>query len=172
MKATIAFSTLASLPLAALVSAFEVPGWEKMSLRDALCKNVHLTDKYVLNADCTNPYDPPPLQTRSISLDLNKCFANYLGTLNYVQDGGFGASCDECHLEGGDAYNLVCQCDMGDGTNKNMNTTYKLGDWKTVRIEGCAGCQYCGPCNLNPSCHSSDYIEKRSEDKKARNFLA
>ncbi|KAI1196132.1 hypothetical protein F5X97DRAFT_325807 [Nemania serpens] len=167
MKATIALSTLASL---ALVSAFEVPFWEKMSLSSASCRNVHLTDKYVLNADCANPSDPPPMEWRGISLDLNKCFANYLGTLNYVQDGGFGASCSDCRLEG-DNHDLVCQCDKGDGTG-NKNTTYALSDWKTIRIEGCAGCQYCEKCVLNPSCHYSDGIEKREEDKTARSFFA
>ncbi|KAI1159472.1 hypothetical protein F5B18DRAFT_655590 [Nemania serpens] len=146
MKATIALSTLASL---ALVSAYEVAPVEKMSLRDALCKN------------------------QPINLDLNQCFANYLGTLNYVQDGGFGSSCDECYVDDSDdtKYNLVCQCDTG--ADSTMNTTYALGDWKTIRIQGCLGCQACSKeCNLAIGCHNSDYIEKRAEDKIALPFLA
>lgn len=58
MKATIALSTLASL---ALVSAYEVAPVEKMSLRDALCKNVRVADKYTLKADCANTYSQGPL---------------------------------------------------------------------------------------------------------------
>ncbi|KAI0401139.1 hypothetical protein F4802DRAFT_601413 [Xylaria palmicola] len=165
MKATTA-SQLASLALYSLVSAFEVPLWEKMSLSDAHCEDINLTDSYILHARCVSVSSPswdlnsPP---KDISLDLNKCFANYMGTLNFVPDGGFGTSCPECTID--DKKNLVCKCGIGAGMGYK-ETTQGLNDWRIIRVAGL------GNSEIEMSCHQDIGIQKRADDKEARPFVA
>ncbi|KAI1755370.1 hypothetical protein F4782DRAFT_551621 [Xylaria castorea] len=156
MKTSFA-STLASLPLLAIVSAFELPSYDKLSLGAAYCKNIHLTDGHVLQATCTN-VAAEGMKAHDLSLDLNGCFANYMGTLNHVADGGFGASCKSCKMVG---TKLVCDCLVGDSTTKH--TKYELDDWRTIRMGG---------EDFTMSCGSTDGLEKRVENKEARPFVA
>lgn len=107
-----------------------------MNLGSAQCQNVRLTDKYVLQADCTSPSSAPPdkLSRTHLNLDLNNCFANYKGTLNRAKPGGgFGASCPSCTLD--DKYTMHCDCETGNG-NETMKTEYDLNNWHPVRISG------------------------------------
>ncbi|KAI8945630.1 hypothetical protein F4801DRAFT_115747 [Xylaria longipes] len=158
MKASFA-STLASLPLLAIVSAFEVPWYEKLSLGDANCQNFHLK-KTVLHATCKNPArNPDEAKPVDLSLDLNTCFANYLGTLNYVSDGGYGSSCSWCHLVG---TKLVCMCSVG-GDGGTKYNEYELNNWRTIRLTGGDFTMHCG---------STEGLEKRVDNKEARPFVA
>ncbi|KAI0457017.1 hypothetical protein F5B21DRAFT_465249 [Xylaria acuta] len=158
MKASFA-STLASLPLLVMVSAFELPWYEKMSLGAANCQNIHLTDGHVLHATCTNPAaDPSYTKPVDLSLDLNDCFANYMGTLNYVSNGGFGSSCSS-HLVG---TKLVSKCSVGKDRGTKHNE-YELNDWHTIRLTGQDFTMHCG---------GTEGLEKRVNNKEARPFVA
>ncbi|KAI0912841.1 hypothetical protein F4824DRAFT_499570 [Ustulina deusta] len=159
MKANLA-STLAYLPLLAIVSAFAIPYYEKMSLSSAHCQNIRLTDGHVLHATCTNPaQDPAITEPVDLSLDLDSCFANYLGTLNYVSDGGFSSSCSACHLVD---TKLVCECSVGQGLGTKHNE-YELNYWRTIRLT---------LEDFNLQCGSTEGVEKRADNKEARPFVA
>ncbi|KAI1110124.1 hypothetical protein F5Y14DRAFT_372175 [Nemania sp. NC0429] len=175
MKATIALSTLASLlPLVAQVSAMELPGSEKLNLLEAKCENVRLTGKYTLEVDCRDG---------SASLDLNSCFSNNLGALEYVQDGGFGATCEDCSVVKLDdrgrvvvgdngKYSLNCVCGTGGalmgpfGAVSMMNTTYDISDWQTIRIAGPPAVEACQhkKCGIGMFCHGTEGLSKRAEN--------
>ncbi|KAI1108396.1 hypothetical protein F5Y14DRAFT_457098 [Nemania sp. NC0429] len=173
MKAIIALF----LRLAALVSAEGSPSWEIMTLRQS-CVDVHITDGHVLTATCANVQDAPPILSKVLSLDLNNCFANHHGKLEYVQNGLFGRSCNKCHIDIEDKNpQLVCECGTGlwgISDEQYVNSTYSLKDWRTIRLAGCPGVSGAvpGSCNLNMGCHNSDYMSERVEDKVARHFLA
>ncbi|KAJ3578668.1 hypothetical protein NPX13_g1892 [Xylaria arbuscula] len=111
------------------------------------CINVKITDDLILEADCKSTSNYPGDHPRKhASIDLNGCFANYKGTLNAAQPGGFGASCSNCSLD--DKYTLHCDCATGSGT-QTMKTSYDLSYWRTVHVfyadgsddpvMGCAG---------------------------------
>ncbi|KAI0535177.1 hypothetical protein GGR58DRAFT_519640 [Xylaria digitata] len=159
MKASFA-STLASLPFLATVLAFEIPWFEKLSITEAKCENIHLADGHVLHVSCKNPvWDPATTKPEELTLDLNGCFANYMGTLNLVRDGGFASSCESCHLDG---TKLVCECSVGEGLGTKY-TEYELDFWRTVRVEG---------PELQINCGGTEGLEKRVNNKNARPFIA
>ncbi|OTB02674.1 hypothetical protein M426DRAFT_24461 [Hypoxylon sp. CI-4A] len=128
MKTAIA-SSLAFLPLLAITSAFEVSDTYKKSLGNSDCTSILLEDAHVLRATCT---DPGPRTKVDLTLDLNTCFANYLGTLNHVPhgSGGFAESCKFCHL---DRTSLVCECSAGAGHGLR-HSAVELADWNVIQF--------------------------------------
>ncbi|KAI0426270.1 hypothetical protein F5Y09DRAFT_319330 [Xylaria sp. FL1042] len=155
MKTTIAF-----LPLLPFALATVDP--ENMSLKDANCDEISLDDQYTLQATCPNPYGYNPPEWR-VELSLNQCFANYLGTLNYVPHGNFGQSCSDCHL---DNYILTCQCGIGEGKG-TKEATYNLNDSGTIKLMA-------ETWNFTMECHGLyDFTnQKRTDAKEARLFVA
>ncbi|KAI0441737.1 hypothetical protein F4803DRAFT_551867 [Xylaria telfairii] len=148
-----------SLSLLAVASAFELAWYDKIPLWQASCKNIVLTDGHVLRATCTNPaIDPATAQPTDLSIDLNTCFANYLGHLVYVPDGGFGSSCNSL-LNG---TKLIAECSAGQNQGSIYNE-YELDDWHTIRMSGGDFVMQCGPM---------DGLEKRADNKQARPFVA
>ncbi|KAI1137385.1 hypothetical protein F5Y05DRAFT_88151 [Hypoxylon sp. FL0543] len=149
-------STLAFVPLLAFVSASEVSDVYKKTLGNSDCTNIRLTDGHVLRANCENPgYG----QRMEFDLDLNKCFANYLGTLNHVPNGngGFGGSCSPCQMIG---TKLSCHCLIGGGRG-TMHSEVELDDWNVIQVQ--QGLFTCG---------STEGVEKRTVGKEARPFIA
>ncbi|KAI2467569.1 hypothetical protein F4781DRAFT_303411 [Annulohypoxylon bovei var. microspora] len=149
-------STLAFMPLLSIVSAMEVSDVYKKTLGNSDCANIHLTGNHVLHANC----ERPGYGTHTdYELDLNKCFANYLGTLNYIPNGngGFGGSCSPCKMSG---TKLVCECSVGrrHGTRHNE---VELNDWNVIQIQ-----------DAELTCASTEGIEKRAVGKEARLFAA
>ncbi|KAI0149649.1 hypothetical protein F4776DRAFT_172816 [Hypoxylon sp. NC0597] len=149
-------STLAFLPLLAFVSAFEVSDVYKKTLGNSACTNIHLTDGHVLHANCE---DPGYGKRMDVDLDLNQCFANYLGTLNFAPhgNGGFGGSCSPCQMVG---TKLTCQCLIG-GNRGTKYSEVELNDWNVIQVE-----------QDSISCASNEGIEKRAVGKQARSFIA
>ncbi|KAI0380358.1 hypothetical protein F5Y04DRAFT_104101 [Hypomontagnella monticulosa] len=154
MKSNFA-STLAFLPLLAIVSAFEVSDVYKKTLGNSDCTRISLTEGHNLHATCINPGYGTPYD---FDLDLNGCFANYLGTLNRVTNGkgGFAGSCSSCHLSG---TKLICECSAGRGRGTKHNEV-ELADWNVIQVK--EGCLTCG---------STAGIEKRAAGKNARFFI-
>ncbi|KAI0965044.1 hypothetical protein F4678DRAFT_485667 [Xylaria arbuscula] len=157
MKATIAL-----LPLLTLV----VAGFDRdnMSLKDGDCTSLSLSDKTILQAECTNPalkYTPNDRERMYLTLD--RCFANYLGTLNYVPHGNFGNSCKDCHI---DNYVLTCQCEIGKGQG-TKKTTYNLNNSDVIKLKS-------NDFNYTMECHGLNDVTslKRDEKKQARPFFA
>ncbi|KAI2604136.1 uncharacterized protein GGS25DRAFT_449447 [Hypoxylon fragiforme] len=154
MKLNIA-STLAFLPLITVISATEVAGFLKNTLGNSDCTNIRLDDGHVLRTTCT---DPEYKNRTDVSLDLNGCFANYLGTLNHAYNGNFAGSCSGCHM---DKTKLVCECSK-DESGCTKHTEYELSEWHTVQV--------------NPggilACDFNSGLEKRAKDKEARAFVA
>ncbi|KAI2627870.1 hypothetical protein GGS26DRAFT_122021 [Hypomontagnella submonticulosa] len=153
MKPTFA-STLAFLPILTIVSAFEVSDVYKKTLGNSDCSRISLTKGHILHATCINPgygtlYD--------FNLDLNGCFANYLGTLNHVTNGGFAASCSSCHVSG---TKLVCECSAGRGRGTKHNEV-ELADWNVIQVN-----------DESLTCGSTAGIEKRAAGAQARFFVA
>ncbi|OTA57453.1 hypothetical protein K449DRAFT_424833 [Hypoxylon sp. EC38] len=155
MKTTFT-STLAFLPLLALVSAFEVSDVYKKTLGNSNCTDIHLTDGHVLHANCDNPGHGTFMD---VDLDLNQCFANYLGTLNFTPNGhgGFGGSCSSCQIVD---TKLTCQCSMGENRGTKY-TEVELNDWNVIQVQ-----------EDSLSCDSHEGIEKRAIGKEARFFIA
>ncbi|KAI0837043.1 hypothetical protein F5Y06DRAFT_90700 [Hypoxylon sp. FL0890] len=149
-------TTLAFVPLLAFVSASEVSDVYKKTLGNSDCTNIHLTGGHVLHANCENPgYG----ERMDFDLDLNGCFANYLGTLNHVPNGngGFGGSCSSCQMIG---TKLSCQCLIGGG-HGTMHSEVELNDWDVIQVQ--QGLLTCG---------SSEGVEKRAIGREARSFTA
>ncbi|KAI1105748.1 hypothetical protein F4804DRAFT_110881 [Jackrogersella minutella] len=147
-------SALAFAPLLTVVSAYEISDVYKKTLGNSDCTNIHLTEGHVLRANCVNPgYN----KHMDFNLDLNTCFANYLGTLNQVPNGGFGGSCSPCAIDG---TKLTCECSGGKGRSKRHNEV-ELNDWNVIQIQD--GYLTCG---------NTDGLEKRASNKEARFFLA
>ncbi|KAI1372319.1 hypothetical protein F4677DRAFT_265039 [Hypoxylon crocopeplum] len=147
-------STLAFIPVLTVVSAFEVAEIYKKTLGNSDCTNIHLTDGHVLRATCT---DPATRSRHDYDLDLNNCFANYLGTLDHTPHGDFGPSCNSCHMSG---TKLICECSAGAGRGTKHNE-FELDNWWTVQINPDVM-----TCNMNTG------IEKRSNGKEAQFFVA
>ncbi|KAI0425141.1 hypothetical protein F5Y09DRAFT_352663 [Xylaria sp. FL1042] len=127
-------SILASLPCLAFVSAREIPTFEKMSISDAQCEDIHLVDNHVLHATCKNPYlDPAHTSPQDLEMDLDDCFANYKGTLNNLMwgPGGFSGSCIACFVT--DDIKLVCQCYTGEGRKTKYNE-FDLDNWRVIKL--------------------------------------
>ncbi|KAI1414162.1 hypothetical protein F5Y13DRAFT_188689 [Hypoxylon sp. FL1857] len=155
MKANFS-STLAFVPLLALVSANEISDVYKKTLGNSDCTNIQLTEGHVLHANCENPgYGA----RADFELDLNECFANYLGTLNHVShgNGGFAASCSPCQMIG---TKLSCQCSIGRDRG-TRHSEVELNDWTVIQIQQ----------NLIV-CGSTEGIEKRAIGKEAQFFMA
>ncbi|KAI1463119.1 uncharacterized protein F4812DRAFT_463974 [Daldinia caldariorum] len=71
------------------------------------------------------------------SLDLNTCFANYVGSLNHVANGGFADSCTGCHMDG---TKLICECLVGADRGIKRNEV-ELDDWNLIQVnEESLGC--------------------------------
>ncbi|XDG08210.1 hypothetical protein ABKA04_007825 [Annulohypoxylon sp. FPYF3050] len=155
MKANFA-STLAFMPFLAIVSAMEVSDVYKTDIGNCNCNNIHLTGNHVLNANCVRPGYGSRL---NYSLDLNRCFANYLGTLNYIPEGNgdFGASCGPCKMNG---TKLDCECEVGKGRGTRHNEV-ELNDYSVLQIR-----------DDILTCDSTADIQKRAVNKEARFFLA
>ncbi|KAI1346812.1 hypothetical protein F5Y01DRAFT_296967 [Xylaria sp. FL0043] len=133
MRVTLA-PILASVPCLAIVSAREIPDFEKMSLSSAKCEDVHLIDNHVLHATCTNQFtDPAHTSPKELSVDLDDCFANYDGNLNFLYwgPGGFSGSCISCFIA--DDTKLVCQCYTGEG-HKTKYNEFNLDTWRVIRL--------------------------------------
>ncbi|KAI1145040.1 hypothetical protein F4825DRAFT_444892 [Nemania diffusa] len=131
-----------------------------MSLGFCGCQNLQLTDGHVLHGTCTNSgIDPSYRVPVDLSLDLNNCFANYLGNLNHVSNGGFSSTCSSCHMNG---TKLACDCSIGKDLGRK-HSEYELDDWRTIRMTS---------SDFNMDCGSTEGLEKRVDNKKARPFLA
>ncbi|KAI6090332.1 hypothetical protein F4821DRAFT_229090 [Hypoxylon rubiginosum] len=124
----------------------------KHSLGNSDFENFFLTDTYTLHATDNHNND--------YTLDLNICFANYLGTLDHVTNlkGGFGGSCPSCAMNG---TILSCECSMGEGLGTKHNE-FQLDDWKTIQV---------APGGIL-SCSDMPGVEKRLDNKSARLFVA
>ncbi|KAI1393008.1 uncharacterized protein F4822DRAFT_392833 [Hypoxylon trugodes] len=146
-------SVLAFVPLLTIVTASEISDIYKKTLGNSDCTNIGLTDGHVLHATCT---DPGVGKSADFDLELNDCFANYLGTLNHVTNGGFAGSCHSCHMDG---TKLTCDCSTGHGSSKH--NVVELNDWDVIQIT--EGSMYCG---------GTDGIEKRKLSKGSRFFRA
>ncbi|KAI0104738.1 hypothetical protein GGR51DRAFT_572681 [Nemania sp. FL0031] len=157
MKAARA-SSLLFLSLFANVLAMEIPFYEKQSLTDANCENIQIKDNHILTATCTEKDFSMPF-TVDASLDLNDCFANYMGTLKLVyQGGGFSSSCDKIGLV--NKTKLVADCGKGkENGGGTIHNEYELDNWRVIRL---------GLSHFNMSCSSTEGIEK----KEARPFVA
>ncbi|KAL7623604.1 hypothetical protein AAE478_005156 [Parahypoxylon ruwenzoriense] len=147
-------TTLVFIPVLTIVAASEISDIYKKGLGNSDCTNIHLTDRYTLHATCTNPgYGT----SKDFSLNLNECFANYLGTLNHTPNGGFGGSCSPCTTSGTE---LVCECQVGEGHGTRYNAV-DLGDWNTIQLS-----------DGKLSCSDTSGVEKRAKSKEARFFIA
>ncbi|KAF2967664.1 hypothetical protein GQX73_g5905 [Xylaria multiplex] len=159
MKASFA-STLASLPFLAITLAFEVPWFSKLSLSQANCENLYLEDGHILHVTCTNPiWDPKTTPPEDLTVNLNDCIANYMGTLNFAYNGGFASSCESCKM---DVKKLVCECSAGEGLG-TKHTEFDLDNWRVIRLRAPV---------LQISCGGSEGLEKRVDDKNALPFIA
>ncbi|KAF8609768.1 Cyanovirin-N [Ceratobasidium sp. AG-I] len=69
----------------------------------ASCSNYYVSG-YTLTATCGNGSGG----TKTTSIDLNRCIANYNGNLACAANGGFGGSCSGCGIRTG-AY-MICGC--------------------------------------------------------------
>ncbi|KAI0845701.1 hypothetical protein F5Y00DRAFT_164149 [Daldinia vernicosa] len=154
MKTSFASTTLAILPILATVSAFEVADIYKTTLGRSKCTDIHLTEGHVLHANC----DKPGYGSRAdYQLDLNSCLANYLGSLNHRANGGFGGSCDPCHMDG---TKLICECSIGAGLG-TMHNEVELNDWDFIQVH-----------DEILTCATPVGLEMRGTGKNARFFTA
>ncbi|KAI1806500.1 hypothetical protein F4811DRAFT_132393 [Daldinia bambusicola] len=152
MKTSI-FSAVATLPLLTTVSAFEVADIYKTTLGSSDCTAIHLTEGRILRANCVKPgYG----SRTDYSLDLNTCFANYVGSLNHVVNGGFADSCTACHMDG---TKLICECLVGADRGIKHNEV-ELNDWNLIQVN-----------EESLGCGSTAGIERRA-GKGARFFTA
>ncbi|KAI1459877.1 hypothetical protein F4805DRAFT_34505 [Annulohypoxylon moriforme] len=149
-------STLAFMPLLAIVSAFEVSDVYKTDIGNCDCTDIHLIGNHLLHANCERPGYGLRMD---YNLDLNKCFANYLGTLNYLPNGngGFGGSCSPCQMNG---TKLVCECSIGKGQGTRHNEV-ELNNWNVIQIQ-----------DDQLACGSTEGLEKRAVNKEAQFFRA
>ncbi|KAJ8129381.1 hypothetical protein O1611_g4251 [Lasiodiplodia mahajangana] len=156
MKAILA-SGLISLSLFTGALAFEVPWYDHMSLGDAQCKNYTL-DGHIFHASCKDT-EFQDSDYVDMSIDLNGCFANYDGNLNYVINGGYSSSCNPCHLNG---TKLECECGIGGPKGGTKHNEVELNSWRTIMVTW--------PATGNPAmvCEDTTGIEKR----EARPFFA
>ncbi|KAI5857365.1 hypothetical protein GGS23DRAFT_600853 [Durotheca rogersii] len=158
MKAIAA--ALVFIPILTGVDAMGLAQIFKNGLGNSDCSDIHLTDRYTLHAICK---DPEHRNYKEFSLDLNACYANYLGTLNRVDGGGgFGASCSPCSMSG---TNLTCECAI-DGSGATRHTEVDLGGWRAVQVaNGQLSCSNMDSFDVEPG-------EKRAVTKEAQFFVA
>ncbi|KAI1501577.1 hypothetical protein F5X99DRAFT_428336 [Biscogniauxia marginata] len=126
-------------PSSSFVGRMEIADIYKKTLLNAPCTKIRLTDRYVLRATCESIMGPAV----DTALDLNGCFANYLGSLARVRDGkgGFGGSCDSCELQG---TKLACECRIGAEANGGMrHSEVELDDWDVVQVNLDTGLLQC-----------------------------
>ncbi|KAI0106863.1 hypothetical protein F4814DRAFT_72194 [Daldinia grandis] len=153
MKTSFA-SVLAILPILTTVSAFEVADIYKNTLGNSDCTDIHLTEGHVLHANCIRlGYN----SRADFQLDLNSCLANYLGSLNQRSNGGFGGSCNPCHMDG---TKLICECSVGAGLGTRHNEV-ELDDWSFIQVH-----------DDSLTCSSPVGLEMRGTGKSERFFTA
>ncbi|KAI8964619.1 hypothetical protein F5Y11DRAFT_79540 [Daldinia sp. FL1419] len=147
-------SALAILPILTTISAFEVADIYQKTLGNSDCTGIHLTDGHVLRANCVRAGYGSRMD---YDLDLNSCFANYVGSLNHVANGGFAGSCTDCHMHG---TKLSCECLLGAGRGVK-HTEYQLDAWDVIQID-----------DDTMNCDSTKGLEMRDAGKSARFFTA
>ncbi|KAI1474520.1 hypothetical protein K445DRAFT_20922 [Daldinia sp. EC12] len=148
-------STLAILPILATVSAFEIADIYKKTLGNSDCTAIHLTEGRILRANCVKPgYG----SRADYNLDLNTCFANYLGSLNHVTNGGFSGSCAGCHMDG---TKLICECLISPESGIKHNEV-ELDNWDLIQVND--DILTCGSDSVG--------LEMRGTGKAARFFTA
>ncbi|KAI1296987.1 hypothetical protein F5Y03DRAFT_292211 [Xylaria venustula] len=156
-------STIASLSLLTIGSAYVLDPNEKLTLSEALCQNIHLTDNHILHATCTNiGVDPRVGGPYDLTLNLDDCFANYEGTLSWLPGtgGGFSSSCKSCHMVG---TKLACQCETGLKPNDFKYNEYELDNWRVLKMSY---------ADFNMRCVNTFGMEKRARHKAPRHVVA
>ncbi|KAF8609767.1 Cyanovirin-N [Ceratobasidium sp. AG-I] len=76
----------------------------------ASCSNFYMQGNNVLTATCGNGSGG----SKTTSIDLNRCIANYGGNLACAANGGYGGSCSGCLIRTG-TY-MICHCGPNNGT--------------------------------------------------------